>query len=197
MADSITLVSIITLVDQFHLAARSARMLPMRSSSAPIRQHLQSAIQQTQENRPLFRLFPLEMDTTAYRIMHHSRPRRRPGESHCALPPSASYRRITPCQRHAVSYCPMDFKRRARAQDSPDSPVSFSLISFSSLGPAHTQADCRLPGNPSETNTATRFRLIVSSRPNLLLHGALSGSGRVRFCKMPAYGEDGDKGHVR
>ena len=70
----ITLVSIITLVDQFHLAARSARMLPMRSSSAPIRQHLQSAIQQTQENRPLFRLFPLEMDTTAYRIMHHSRP---------------------------------------------------------------------------------------------------------------------------
>ena len=74
MADSITLVSIITLVDQFHLAARSARMLPMRSSSAPIRQHLQSAIQQTQENRPLFRLFPLEMDTTAYRIMHHSRP---------------------------------------------------------------------------------------------------------------------------
>lgn len=74
MADSITLVSIITLVDQFHLAARSARMLPMRSSSAPIRQHLQSAIQQTQENRPLFRLFPLEMDTTAYRIMHHPRP---------------------------------------------------------------------------------------------------------------------------
>lgn len=74
MADSITLVSIITLVDQFHLAASSARMLPMRSSSAPIRQHLQSAIQQTQENRPLFRLFPLEMDTTAYRIMHHSRP---------------------------------------------------------------------------------------------------------------------------
>lgn len=74
LADSITLVSIITLVDQFHLAARSARMLPMRSSSAPIRQHLQSAIQQTQENRPLFRLFPLEMDTTAYRIMHHSRP---------------------------------------------------------------------------------------------------------------------------
>ena len=70
----LTLVSIITLVDQFHLAARSARMLPMRSSSAPIRQHLQSAIQQTQENRPLFRLFPLEMDTTAYRIMHHSRP---------------------------------------------------------------------------------------------------------------------------
>lgn len=74
MADSITVVSIITLVDQFHLAARSARMLPMRSSSAPIRQHLQSVIQQTQENRPLFRLFPLEMDTTAYRIMHHSRP---------------------------------------------------------------------------------------------------------------------------
>ena len=79
----------------------------------------------------------------------------------------------------------------------PDSPVSFFPDQFSSLGPAHTQADCRLPGNPSETNTATRFRLIVSSRPNLLLHGALSGSGRVRFCKMPAYGEDGDKGHVR
>lgn len=75
--------------------------------------------------------------------------------------------------------------------------LSRFLISFSSLGPAHTQADCRLPGNPSETNTATRFRLIVSSRPNLLLHGALSGFGRVRFCKMPAYGEDGDKGHVR
>lgn len=91
----------------------------------------------------------------------------------------------------------MDFKRRARAQDSPDSPVSFFPDQFSSLGPAHTQADCRLPGNPSETDTATRFRLIVSSRPNLLLHGALSGSGRVRFCKMPAYGEDGDKGHVR
>lgn len=79
----------------------------------------------------------------------------------------------------------------------PTLPFPFSLISFSSLGPAHTQADCRLPGNPSETNTATRFRLIVSSRPNLLLHGALSGSGRVRFCKMPAYSEDGDKGHVR
>lgn len=79
----------------------------------------------------------------------------------------------------------------------PTLPFPFSLISFSSLGPAHTQADCRLPGNPSETNTATRFRLIVSSRPNLLLHGALSGFGRVRFCKMPAYGEDGDKGHVR
>lgn len=77
MADSITVVSIITLVDQFHLAARSARMLPMRSSSAPIRQHLQSAIQQTQENRPLFRLFPV-------------------GDGHDSISNHASFQTLTP-----------------------------------------------------------------------------------------------------
>lgn len=195
MADSITVVSIITLVDQFHLAARSARMLPMRSSSAPIRQHLQSnRLKKTVHCSVCSRwrwtrqhiescIIP-DLDAAPVNLIapYHHQPHT--GESpHVNGMPSVIVQWIS--------------NAALGLRIPPTLPFPFSLISFSSLGPAHTQADCRLPGNPSETNTATRFRLIVSSRPNLLLHGALSGSGRVRFCKMPAYGEDGDKGHVR
>lgn len=196
MADSITLVSIITLVDQFHLAARSARMLPMRSSSAPIRQHLQSAIRLKKTvhcsvcsrwrwtRQHIESCIIPDLDAAPVNLIapYHHQPHT--GESpHVNGMPSVIVQWIS--------------NAALGLRIPPTLPFPFSLISFSSLGPAHTQADCRLPGNPSETNTATRFRLIVSSRPNLLLHGALSGSGRVRFCKMPAYGEDGDKGHVR
>ena len=189
MADSITLVSIIILVDQFHLAARSARMLPMRSSSAPIRQHLKtvhcsvcSRWRWTRQHIESCIIPDLDAAPVNLIAPYHHQPHT--GESpHVNGMPSVIVQWIS--------------NAALGLRIPPTLPFPFSLISFSSLGPAHTQADCRLPGNPSETNTATRFRLIVSSRPNLLLHGALSGSGRVRFCKMPAYGEDGDKGHVR